>query len=277
MEFAYTTREPRSSRGKLLAFMDEHVYPAEQVFAEQVAAAEAAAGSGSARRSSTSSGARRAASGLWNLFLPAARHGGAGPDQPAVRPAGRDHRPQPGARARGASTAPRRTPATWRCWPSSAAARAAGALAQAVAGRRDPVRVLHDRAGRGLLRRDQHRHQHRARRRRVRDQRPQVVVVRARWTPRCEIFIVMGKTDPDRRPAPAAEHDPGAPGHPGRRRSSAGMRVFGYADSTARRARRDRVHRRPGAGGEPHRRRGRRASRSPRPGSGPAGSTTACG
>ena len=41
MDFGYDART-EEMRGTLLAFMDAHVYPAEQAFAEQVAAAEAA-------------------------------------------------------------------------------------------------------------------------------------------------------------------------------------------------------------------------------------------
>ena len=59
--------------------------------------------------------------------------------------------------------------------------------------------------------------------------------------PRCEIFIVMGKTDPDGRAAPPAEHDPGAAGHPGRRRSRRGMTRVRLRRRLARRARRDRL------------------------------------
>jgi acyl-CoA dehydrogenase len=71
-------------------------------------------------------------------------------------------------------------------------ARVAGAAAR----RQDPLRLRHDRAGRGIQRRHQHRGAHRARRRRLRHQRPQVVDLGAP-DPRCKILIFMGKTDPD--------------------------------------------------------------------------------
>ena len=73
--------------------------------------------------------------------------------------------------------------------------------------------------------------------------------------PECAIFIVMGKTDPTAAEAPPAEHDPGAAGHPGRRRPArhAGVRQLRLR---SRRPRRDPVHRCPGAGDQPHRRRG---------------------
>ena len=93
--------------------------------------------------------------------------------------------------------------------------------------------------------------------------------------PRCEIFIVMGKTDPsaDRHRQQSMILVPAR--HPGRRRSCGAMPVFGYR-RPARRPRRDRLRRRARAGREPDRRARATASRSRRPGSAPAGSTTAC-
>ena len=108
----------RELREQLLAFMDEHVYPAEPVFAEQ---AEAAAGDGRGWErvpvtADLKAEARR--QGLWNLFLTgrsaeavrkweAAQGAGSSlpdppPDQPAVRPAGRDTGLQPAPRPRSA-------------------------------------------------------------------------------------------------------------------------------------------------------------------------------
>ena len=37
MDFGFDDRTPQELRASLLAFMDEHVYPAEPVFAEQLA------------------------------------------------------------------------------------------------------------------------------------------------------------------------------------------------------------------------------------------------
>ncbi|HEX6515994.1 MAG TPA: acyl-CoA dehydrogenase family protein, partial [Nocardioidaceae bacterium] len=70
MDFAYDSRT-EELRERLLAFMDEHVYPAEPVFSEQLAALEnrwawdSVPVLGELRRE-----ARRR--GLWNLFLPGA-------------------------------------------------------------------------------------------------------------------------------------------------------------------------------------------------------------
>ncbi len=85
----------------------------------------------------------------------------------------------------------------------------------------------------------------------------------------------MGQTEPGRRPAPAAVDDPRATGHPGRRRRPrpGGLRL---RRPRPRRSRGDPLHRRPGPRGEPRSAARATASASRRPGSGRAGSTTAC-
>ena len=62
MDFAYDDRT-QDLRERLLAFMDEHVYPAEPVAAEQAEAAAAKVGSGSACRSPPNSRPRPGAAG----------------------------------------------------------------------------------------------------------------------------------------------------------------------------------------------------------------------
>ena len=157
---------------RVTAFMDECVYPAEPVYEEQM------------RESGDPHfhppileelKAEARSRGLWNLFHPDPEWG-PGPDQRRVRAAGRDHGPlaAPGAggdelqrprhRQHGGADALRHRGAQ-------------GALAAPAAGRRDPLGVRDDRAGRRLQRRHQHRDADRARRRRVRHQRPQVVDV----------------------------------------------------------------------------------------------------
>jgi acyl-CoA dehydrogenase len=71
MEFEFDART-EDLRKQLLAFMDEHVYPAEPVFAEQVATAE----DPWARPPVMAELKREArARGLWNLFLPESGYG----------------------------------------------------------------------------------------------------------------------------------------------------------------------------------------------------------
>jgi acyl-CoA dehydrogenase len=71
MDFEFDART-EELRERLLAFMDEHVYPAERVFAEQVAAAE----DPWARPPVVQELKREArARGLWNLFLPHSEYG----------------------------------------------------------------------------------------------------------------------------------------------------------------------------------------------------------
>lgn len=117
MDFGYDART-LELRERLLAFMDEHIYPAEAVFAEQAAAA--ARGGRPWERVPVTEDLKAEARrrGLWNLFLTgkaadavansmpiAARPARAQPafrpaaDQPAVRAAGRDHRMEPRAGA----------------------------------------------------------------------------------------------------------------------------------------------------------------------------------
>ena len=100
------------------------------------------------------------------------------PDQPRIRAAVRSH----GPRALGAGglqllRAGHRQHGDARALRH---ARAQGAVAASRCCRRDPLRLRDDRAGRGLVGRDQHRDAHRARWRRVRHQRPQVVDLRRR-------------------------------------------------------------------------------------------------
>jgi acyl-CoA dehydrogenase len=78
MEFGFDAETERW-RAKLLAFMNDYVYPAEPVFQEQVAKAEAGAGGESWSRPPILEELKAEARsrGLWNLFLPDG-HFGAG-------------------------------------------------------------------------------------------------------------------------------------------------------------------------------------------------------
>ncbi len=75
MDFAYDARTEQL-RDQLLAFMDSHVYPAEKVFAEQVAAAAGAGRIWERPPVIDELKAEARSKGLWNLFLP--RHPGGG-------------------------------------------------------------------------------------------------------------------------------------------------------------------------------------------------------
>jgi acyl-CoA dehydrogenase len=73
MDFAFDART-EERRAKLLAFMDDHVYPAEQVFADQVA--EAATSGDIWQRPAVIDELKdkARAQGLWNLFLTVREH-----------------------------------------------------------------------------------------------------------------------------------------------------------------------------------------------------------
>ena len=75
MDFAYDARTEQLS-GQLLEFMDSHVYPAEKVFADQVAEAAAAGRIWQRPPVIDELKAEARSRGLWNLFLP--RHPGGG-------------------------------------------------------------------------------------------------------------------------------------------------------------------------------------------------------
>jgi acyl-CoA dehydrogenase len=69
MDFAYSPRT-RELQEKLTAFMQAHVYPAEEVFAAEVAANRRAGNPWQATRVMESLKEKARAQGLWNLFLP---------------------------------------------------------------------------------------------------------------------------------------------------------------------------------------------------------------
>ncbi|MGI9005843.1 MAG: acyl-CoA dehydrogenase family protein [Streptosporangiaceae bacterium] len=73
MDFAFDART-EELRQRLLAFMDSRVYPAERVFAEQVTAAEAAGDMWQRPAVIDELKAQARAEGLWNLFLTVRPH-----------------------------------------------------------------------------------------------------------------------------------------------------------------------------------------------------------
>ena len=199
-------------------------------------------------------------------------------DQPAVRAAGRDHRPLTASGPRGAATAPPPTPATWRCWPSSAppSSRSAGWRRCSTARIRsafcmtEPDVASSDATNIAT---------------RIRRDGDEYVVNGRKWwstgamDPRAEIFVVMGRSaDPDDESVPRHEQQSmvlvprDTPGVTVVR----GLHRLRLRRRRARRARRGRVRRRPRPGVEHPPRARARGSRSRRPGSAPDGSTTAC-
>ena len=248
MDFAFDA-ETEDLRERLLDFMDSHVYPAEAEYHAVREGAEHWSRPPVLKRLQAEARSR----GLWNLFLPHSEHG-AGLIEPAVRAAGRDHRPLPRPRAGGAQLLRPGHRQHGGAGPVRLAG-AAGAVAAAAAGRADPVRVLHDRAGRRLLRRPQHPAGHPARRRLVCPQWTEVVVDRGDGAgvpdPHRD-----GGDRPGRRPVPAAVDGAGPAGHPGRhgRPAADGLRVRRRG---ARRPRRGVLLRCPRPGRERAARRGR--------------------
>ena len=73
MDFGYDART-EELRDQLLAFMDSHVYPAERVFADQVAAAEDAGNIWQRPAVIEELKAQARSQGLWNLFLTVRTH-----------------------------------------------------------------------------------------------------------------------------------------------------------------------------------------------------------
>ena len=139
------------------AFIEENVEPiTEEFFRLGEGRAERwSYGAGPARAARAAPRPRPRPTGLWNFFLPDAETG-RGPHQPRLRLHRRRARQEPagvgvpqllGARHRqhGGARAGRH-------------ARAEEAVAGAAAQRRDPLGLRHDRAGRRLVRRQEHRH-----------------------------------------------------------------------------------------------------------------------
>ncbi len=204
-----TSPKVRALQGRLEAFMDEHVYPAEARHFEEAMDAWPLGGLAGDRGAE----APRARGGAVEP-VPAGERARCGADQPGIRAALRDHGAiVPGARGLQLQRARHgQHGGAGPLWH----ARAAGALAEAPAGGRDPLGLRHDRAGGRLVGRDQHREPDQARRRpgrrRVRRQRPQMVHDErdASELRRLHLHGQVGPGEPG--PAQAAVDDPGAAG-----------------------------------------------------------------
>jgi hypothetical protein len=197
---------------RVLAFVREHVQPAEKAFKAEMDAFRAAGNPWQNTRAMEGLKDKAKAAGLWNMFLPESE-AGAGPDQPGIRAAVRDHGPLPadgrGHELLGARHRQHGGPGTLRH------GRAQGTLAQAAARRAHPLGLCDDRAGGGLVRRHGHRMPHRTPGRPLRHQRPQVVDQR-RTRPALRDLHPDGQDRPHGVYLSTAVDDPGAQGHAGR-------------------------------------------------------------
>jgi acyl-CoA dehydrogenase len=191
MDFDYSPKV-KDMQARLLAFMDKHIYPNENAYYDEVAANRAKGNAwiptqiieqlkpkARAPACGTCSAQVHARpEGLSNLeYAPLARSWAACLGARGLQLLGARHRQHGDHRAlrqRGQQ----------------------GPVAGAPAARRDPLGLPDDRAGRRLVGRHQHRVPHRARRRHY------VINGRKWWSsgagdPRCAVYIVMGKTDPE--------------------------------------------------------------------------------
>ncbi len=97
MDFAYSDKV-KTLQAKLARFMDEHIYPNEGRFHEEVEANRAKGNPWVPTKLIEELKPKARSEGLWNLFLPRSPRAPAGALEPGVRAAVRDH----GARALGA-------------------------------------------------------------------------------------------------------------------------------------------------------------------------------
>jgi len=77
MDFSYSART-EEMRARVSAFMDEHIFPAEQRYADELAANTAAGKRWTPLQVIEQLKPKAQAAGLWNLFMPGTEHGGAG-------------------------------------------------------------------------------------------------------------------------------------------------------------------------------------------------------
>ncbi len=171
MDFEFSPKV-KDLQQRVGAFMDEHVYPNEARFHEEIAANRRAGNAWVPTRIVEELKQKAQAQGLWNLWLPESEFGAGLTNleyAPLCEIMGRSHLGPGGLQL---------LRARHRQHGGAGALRQRGAearVAHAAARGRDPLGLRDDRARGRLVRRDQHRGQHRARRRPLRDQRPQVV------------------------------------------------------------------------------------------------------
>jgi acyl-CoA dehydrogenase len=227
MDFGYDARTEQL-REQLLSFMDSHVYPAEKVFAEQVAEAAAAGRTWERPRVIDELKAEARSRGLWNLFLP--KHpGGGGLTNLQYAPLAEitGHSPALAPEAMNCAApdtgnmevlAEFGTPEQQDRWLKpllDGAIRSAFCMTEPEVASSDASNIAT----------------------RIERQGGDYVINGRKWwasgamDPRCEILIVMGKTDPDgdrHRQQSMILVPTETPGVTVKR----GMRVFGYTDGT---------------------------------------------
>ena len=120
MDFSFSPKV-KELQARVQAFMDAHVYPNEARFYAEIAEGDR----WQPTKVVEELKAKAKEAGLWNLFLPESERGARHRQHGSVR----------ALRHGGAQ----------------------GEMAEAAAGRRDPVRLRHDRAGGGVVGRDQYR------------------------------------------------------------------------------------------------------------------------
>ena len=227
MDFAYDARTEQL-RQQLLGFLDSHVYPAEKVFAQQVAEASAAGRIWERPAVIDELKAEARSRGLWNLFLP--KHpGGAGLTNLQYAPLAEitGHSPALAPEALNCAApdtgnmevlAEFGTPEQQDRWLKpllDGAIRSAFCMTEPEVASSDASNIAT----------------------RIERRGGEYVINGLKWwasgamDPRCEILIVMGKTDPDgdrHRQQSMILVPTDTPGVDVRR----GMRVFGYTDGT---------------------------------------------
>jgi acyl-CoA dehydrogenase len=227
MDFGYDARTEQL-REQLLSFMDSHVYPAEKVFAEQVAEAAAAGRTWERPPVIDELKAEARSRGLWNLFLP--KHpGGGGLTNLQYAPLAEitGHSPALAPEAMNCAApdtgnmevlAEFGTPEQQDRWLKpllDGAIRSAFCMTEPEVASSDANNIAT----------------------RIERQGGDYVINGRKWwasgamDPRCEILIVMGKTDPDgdrHRQQSMILVPTDTPGVTVKR----GMRVFGYTDGT---------------------------------------------
>ena len=210
--------------GRLTEFMDTCVYPAEPVFAEQVAAAADPWTAPPVIEELKTQARER---GLWNLFLPGEHGAGLTNLQYA-----------PLAEISGRS--PTLAPSAMNCAAPDTGNMEVLAMFGTERQREQWLQPLLDgeiRSAFAMTEPDVASSDARNIATSITRDGDSYVINGRKWyisgamNPNCRIFIVMGKTRPGRRAAPPAQPDPGAAGHPGHH-VKRGMTVFGYSDGS---------------------------------------------